>query len=216
MNWFIINIICSHSIVFPAFYILIRRRHIPSTFYPFALLLWLGLVNESISLIQILLHRGNMGNSNIYILLEYFLLLWQFHRWNTWKIVFTVGVGLSGLIAWILEHGHYYTLSTNTSIFRLAYSAVIVLLAMNQITKVITEESKKLFRNPTFIISFSLLLYYTFKTYYESFNVLHITLSEHFFYWHWIMLNFINLIANLLFAYAIIWIQKKKYYSLRH
>lgn len=216
MKGFIVNIICSQSIAIPAALILIRRRNITPVYYPFAILLWLGLINESISLTMILLHRGNMGNSNVYILLEYFLLLWQFQRWNSWKKDAVIVLGTIGLFVWILEHGYFYSFITNTSIFRLVYSSIIVLLAMHQLTKIVVSESKQLHRNPVFILSLSFLLYYTFKAYYESFNLMDTEISEHFFYWHWMILNIINLFTNLLYTYAIIWIKKKKSYSLQH
>ncbi len=216
MNGFIVNIICSHSIVIPAILILIRWRNVTPVYYPFAILLWLGLANESISLAMILLHQGNMGNSNLYILFEYFLLLWQFQRWNNWKKDSVMVLGAIGLFIWVLEHIYFYSLTTNTSIFRLVYSSIIVLLAMHQLTKVVVSEYKQLHRNPVFIISLSFLLYYTFKTYYESFNLLDTEISEHFFYWHWMILNVINLFTNILYTYAIIWIKKKKSYSLQH
>lgn len=189
--------------------LLFRRRFIPAIYHPFTILIWLGTANELVSLYMILHVNGNMFNSNIYVLLEYLLLLWQFKRWNSWRLVIPVLLFLIGVLVWIVDNIIVHSLTTNNSLFRMIYSAIIMLLSIKQISKIITGETHHLLKNTQFLICMAFILYYTFKAYFESFNLFDVGISDQFFYWLWLVLNILNLIVNIIYSYAILWIKKK-------
>jgi hypothetical protein len=215
MNLFIVNIISSHSIVLPALLLLVRWRHLAPPYYPFAVLLWLGTVNEFFSLAMILQDRHNMPNSNIYVLVEYLLLVWQFYKWNYWKRSLPIVLLLVGTITWIMDNILLHSLATKNSLFRMIYSAIIVRLSMIQVCKVITSETH-LHKNPQLFICLTFVFYYSFKTFFESINLFDAGISDQFFYWLWLALNIVNLITNLIYAYAVLWIKKKIPFALSY
>ncbi|TXJ24912.1 MAG: hypothetical protein E6Q24_15300 [Chitinophagaceae bacterium] len=207
MSLFIVNIISSHSIVLPAL-LLLRWRHMAPPYYPFAILLWLGTVNEFFSLAMILQGHHNMPNSNIYVLAEYLLLIGQFYKWNYWKLGLLIVLLLAGTITWIIDNILLHSLAANNSLFRMIYSAIIVVLSMIQVCKIITSGTY-LRKNPQLFICLAFVFYYSFKTFFESFNLFDAGISNQFFYWLWLALNIVNLITNLIYAYAVLWIKKK-------
>ena len=62
-----------------------RVRKSDPAFFPFLLLLTVGLVNEVISVILIRQGRQNVFNYNLYGLVEALLLAWQFLKWGLFK-----------------------------------------------------------------------------------------------------------------------------------
>src|SRR5690242_5473292 len=82
MSYMTFSIICSHSILIPAVLALFRMKKVLKDFYPFIILLWLGLLNETISLAFLYTRQGNAINSNIFTLVEFLLILYQFYRWD--------------------------------------------------------------------------------------------------------------------------------------
>lgn len=208
MSHFIFNIISSHSIVIPAMLLLFRWRSIPAFYHPFTFLIWLGSINEFISLYMILHCHSNMVNSNIYVLLEYSLLLWQFQYWNSWQWHKTAFLFFTGTTVWIADNIILHSLTMNNSLFRMIYSAFIVLLSMMQISKIIMRGTRHLVKNAQLLLCMAFLIYYTFKTYFESYNLFDVGISDHFFYWLWLILNIVNLFVNVIYSYAILWIRK--------
>jgi hypothetical protein len=213
---FLLNVISSHSITIPALLIIWRWARIPSLFYPFALLLWVGALNEFLSLIMILTKQHNMVNSNIYVLLEFIIILFLFKNWNGWRIRTVLIFSVAGLAAWITDNIVWHTLTDNNSLFRMLYSAVVVFLSMGVLSRVILEERNSLFKTPIFLISLTFIIFYSFKAYYESFNLFHIKIDTNFYYNLWLVLSVINLFANLLYTVAILCIQKKLPFTIRY
>ena len=83
MHGFLLNILLNHSIVIAALIGAFRFKTVIKNFQPFSLFIWLGLINETLSLILIYSKGSNTVNSNIYVLLECILILYQFYSWNS-------------------------------------------------------------------------------------------------------------------------------------
>src|SRR5258708_4876976 len=101
-----ITLILSFSIIIPVVISWIRFRQINPAYYPFIFCLWLGLLNEILSYILSKTIHSNAVNGNIYVLLESFLITWQFYTWklfNRFKSLYIVILCLlSGV--WIVEN----------------------------------------------------------------------------------------------------------------
>lgn len=214
MSSFVVNIISSLSIALPAVLISFRWRQIAPAYYSFAILLWIGALNELISLVMILNHYPNMFNSNIYVLLEYLLLIRLFMQWNHWYYLLPVVLIITGIIIWIIDNIWWHSITSDNSFFRMVYSAIIVLLSMLQCSMVVMHETRRLYKNAQFVICLTFVIYYTFKTFFESYNLLDEGISERFFYWLWLVLNIVNLFANLSYFYAILCIKKRTSFTL--
>ena len=80
--YFELNAVFSLSIVIGAVIGWMRFRKIDPAFLPFLLLLWLGFINEIISLSIMEAGFSNAINYNVFTLVEALLITWQFKKWK--------------------------------------------------------------------------------------------------------------------------------------
>lgn len=214
MDNYIIRVVFNHSIIIAGIIAMIRFKSIISDYYPFIFIIWLGLVNESLSLIMIYSARSNAINSNVFVLLEYGLILFQFYKWNdsnSKKYYLLAGLGL---LIWIADNFIINSIAQNNSLFRVFYSFVIVFFSIDQVNKMIIYEKGVLLKNAMFIICITFLFYYGCKAFVEAFNVFHSALSNMLLKNLWIILYFVNVIANVLYALAILCLPTKQKFTL--
>ena len=214
MHSFIFSIVLNHSIIIAAIIGMVRFRYIIRNFYPFLFIIWLGLINESLSLVMIFSTRNNAINSNVFVVLEYLLILFQFYKWNGGDSRKYYFLACLGLIVWIADNFIINTITQNNSLFRSIYSLIIVFFSINQVNKIMIYEKGILIKNAMFIICITFLFYYGCKTFVEAFNVFHLGLSNLFLWNLWIILYFVNVIANVLYALALLCIPTKQEFTL--
>ena len=214
MHNFAISIVLNLSVVFAAIIGMIRFKYIISDYYPFLIIIWLGLVNELLSLVIVYNIRSNAINSNVFVLLEYLLILLQFYKWDGSGTRNYYLIGCIGFLVWITDNFIINSITENNSLFRVFYSLTIVFFSINQLNKLIIYEKGNLVKNATFIICISFLFYYGCKAFVEAFNVVHLGLSYIFLWNLWIILYFVNVIANLIYAIAILCIPTKQEFTL--
>jgi hypothetical protein len=216
MHKYALSIFLNHSIILPAILSLIRYKAIKRNFYPFVYLIWIGSVNETVSLVLDYTIRNNALNSNVYVVAEFFIILYQFKKWNedeSGKKYFVLGC--IGLMIWIADNFVMNTISQNNSLFRASYSLIIVLLSVGQLSKIIVFGRGILLGNAMFIICLTFLFYFSAKAFVESLNAFHLGLSRTVLMNLWVMLYFVNFISNILYAIAVLCIpMKHKFISL--
>jgi hypothetical protein len=208
--------IFSFSIVAAALIGGIRFTRISPAYYPFLICIWAGLLNEIISYIIIHSGHSNAPNSNIYILAEALLLTWQFKRWGIFartKILFH-GLIIFFVSVWVLENFVVYKITYFSSYFRMVYSFALALMSINHINVLIHKERKQLLRNPEFLICMAFVIYYTYKVMVEAFWIYGLNNSDDFRKNVYLILAYINLFANLIYALAILWMPTKHRFSL--
>src|SRR5258708_35681512 len=159
---FFLAFLLSQSILLPIIIGLIRIRRLDRSYQPFFLLLLIGFVTEIIGFIVIQAYgKSNFVIVNIYILLEWTLIAWQFHVWGFLRqrkmlfyalLVFTT-------ICWIVENLVFRHITGIVPYFRFLYFFLIVLLSINKINFMITHENRNLFRNPKFLICIGFIIY---------------------------------------------------------
>lgn len=215
MNGYVLNILLNHSISIAAIVAMFRFKSIPENFNPFLFFIWVGFVNETLSLILILTINSNTVNSNIYVLIEYGLILLQFYKWNGYFNNRNYFLSIAGIFIWITDNLILHTIDDNNSIFRIYYSFVIVLFTLNQINKLIIHETRNVIKNPVFLICMAFLIYYSCKAFVEVFNAFHLGLSDEFNRNVFMILNFANLMSNLIYSIAIICIPANQEFTLR-
>jgi hypothetical protein len=208
MNYYLL-ILFNYSIIIAAIIAIIRFKAIMADYYPFVFFIWLGLFNEILSLVLIYNYQSNTTNSNIYILLEYLILLFQFYKWSdngSKRFYWFAGIGIA---VWISDNFIINTISDNNSIFRVFYSFIIIFFSIDKVNKLLVFENGNLLKNPVFIICVSFIFYYGFKAFVESFNMFHLGLDPTILKDLWIILYFVNGFANLLYAIAVLCIPTK-------
>ncbi|GAO42657.1 hypothetical protein [Flavihumibacter petaseus] len=217
MNTFIINEISSYSVVVPAITGLILCTRIQAEHYPFLFCLLAGVVNELYS--EVLSHSGtNMNyNTNLYVLLEGCLLLWQFQRWQLfrrWEKGFAILLG-SIVLAWALDWLYVGTLGRIFSYYRIYYSFIIVLVAITCLNRLLLSAHDRLLENPVFLLCIAFILYFMMKILVEAFWVYGLNNTAAFRKKVYVIHDLINIFTNIVFAYALVWMRKKQPYSLR-
>jgi hypothetical protein len=178
-------------------------------YYPFVFFIWLGFLNEILSLLMIYHYHSNTVNSNVYVLLEYMIILFQFYKWNENGIKRYYLLAAIGLSVWITDNFIINAISENNSIFRVFYSFIIIFFSIDKVNKLLVFEYSNLLKNPMFIICTSFIFYYGFKAFVESFNMVHLGLEPNILKNLWIILYFVNGTANLFFAIAVLCIPTK-------
>ncbi len=210
MNQFLINELMVFSILLPAVAAVIRYKVVLKDFRPFFWLLWLGVLNETISLFSVYTIRSNMVNSNIYVFVEYCLILLLYYRWSESGSRKFAVLGVLGLLVWVTDNIVIHRITANNSLFREFYSFVIVFLSIEVIFRILVYETSAVYRNAMFLVAVAFVFYFGFKAYVESFNVLHIGLSRETLIGLWKFLYFVNVVANLIFTTAVLCMPKKQ------
>ena len=210
MNPYLVNLIFTYSILLPAVTGFVRYKSVLKDFRPFLYLLWLGVLNETISVLFIYTIGSNTVNSNIYVFLEYALILFLYYRWSESRPGRYIVLGVAGFLVWFLDNIVIHGISENNSLFREFYSFVIVFLSVEVIFRVLVYEISEVYKNAMFLIAVAFVFYYGFKAYVESFNVLHIGISSETLKGLWKFLYFVNVVANLIFTTAVLCMPKKQ------
>lgn len=210
MSYYGWSILLNHSIVLAAIAGIVRVPYILKSYLPFLVFVWLALVNETVSLLLIEDHLSNDINSNIYVLCEYLILLYQFYKWggsNAKKYSF---FALLGIAVWITDNFILHTLTQNNSLFRSVYALILLLFSIDRMNSVIAFQNRKLLLNTVFLVSASFLLYYGCKLFVEIFHLYHVNFSSLFYTYVWLTLSAINCIANIVYAIAILCIPTRQ------
>jgi len=209
MQIYLLRIFFNYSIIIAAIIAIVRFKSIMADYYPFVFFIWLGLFNEILSLFLIYNYQSNAANSNLYVLLEYMILLLQFYKWNNKGIKKYYWLAAIGMAVWITDNFIINTLSQNNSIFRVFYSFVILFFSIDQLNKLLVFEYGNLLKHPIFIACITFVFYYGFNVFVESFNMVHLGLNPAILRNLWIILYFVNGTANLLYAIAVLCIPTK-------
>lgn len=209
MHNYWLRIVLNYLIIIPAIIAIFRFKSIMADYYPFIFFIWLGLFNELLSLALIYNNQSNAANSNIYVLLEYLILLFQFYKWNAKGIQKYYWLAVIGLAVWVADNCIINTLMHNNSLFRVFYCFVLLFFSIDKVNNLLIFEYGNLLKHAVFIICLTFIFYYGFKAFVESFNMVHLGLNPVILKDLWIILYFVNGTANLLYAIAVLCIPKK-------
>lgn len=218
INYYLI-LVCSYSIVIAVIIGLIRLRNITPAYQPFIFITVASLINELTSDLLILYYKSNAISVNILNIIELLLWLWQFYRWSgfsrTPKWAFP---GLLGgvIVFWIVENIVLMKLVVFNSVFSLLSSFILLFLAIDQVNRLIVEERGNLLRNSKFLICSGLLIFHAYKIMVESFYVTKLNESNEFLSKIFIILVFVNLFVNLLYALATLWIPTRQRFTMQY
>ena len=209
-------VIFSFSIAIGAIIGWIRFQKINPAYYPFLYFIWIGFLNEIIS--YIITHKGYSSaiNNNIYVLAESLLIAWQFKNWGLFqrpKYLF-IAILFSFAFFWIIEGFFVEGIKYAIPYFRIVYSFVIVLISINMLNKQLVRERKNILKNSIFLICIAFVIYFTYKVIIWSFWVYGLSLSKQFMKNLSAIISYINLLTNLTYTLAVLWMPTKHRFSL--
>jgi hypothetical protein len=218
MSFYYVAVILGFSIVIPAAIGLIRFSKIDTAYQPFIIYCVLDVLNHTLSTWLIEVFHSNTINSNIFVLIEAMLYLFVFRRWGTFKkrnsVFYSTLIILC--LVWIVDNLIWHQLNTVNSLFRIVYSFILVFLSIEQMNVLISTAKKNLLYNACFMICSGIVIYYSYKATIEVFFLIQLKGSVSFYVNIFKILVFVNLFANLLFAWSILWIPKKPRFILQH
>ena len=209
-------VILAYSIYISGILGLIRFKHIRDVYKPFIYLIWVGCCNETLTYFI-----GKMGyytyvNGAIYELLESLLLLWFFKRLGVFKRKYFLQLLIILFVSlWVAETFFAHRFGTSfTYYYNAVYFFFIVILSIQAINDLLFTE-KELLKNPTFLICVGLIIFFTYGIIVRMFWLFGLNISNDFVKSVHTILIVINLLANLIYALAVLWMRKRQAFTLR-
>ena len=209
----ILSIVSTYSILIAAVLGVIRFRIIQTSYYPLVYVCWIALIAEIVaSVVQ--KNSGTLWPSNVYVLFEGLLFVWQFRKWGSFHrrewMFYLIQVAITTL--WIVDNFYNHTIHELSSIYRISFSVLLVILAIDHINKLIVHERKSFITNAKFLLCIGVIFFFSYKFTLETFYLYALEKSQNFEFVISIfaLQKYVNLFANLLYAYIILWIPRKK------
>jgi hypothetical protein len=170
----------SQVLLLPFILALIRWYKAEKTYYPFFCLLTLGVLCEEVSRWTIHTFHSNAAVVNIYGLIEFPLILFQFYCWNLRRSSgrWLLWMGLAGALVWIISNlglaggilpsMRYHLDDFDLPLYRILYPFVLVMLSVNEINLMITHENSSLYKNARFVICLAFIVFFLYQILYEG------------------------------------------------
>jgi hypothetical protein len=198
------------TIFIPGVISVVRFNRINKVYYPFLYCIWVGCVNELLSVIRASHGRYTTVNNNVYVLIEALLLTWLFDRLGIFKrkAAFFIMIGIL-IASWILENFVFGRITANSTYFRILYSFALVLMSITVLNDLVTSDKKNLLRNATFLLCCTFIAYFTYKVLTQAFLVYGLYQSRTFTLSVYAIMKYINLGANLVYGLAVLWMPRK-------
>jgi hypothetical protein len=205
------------SILIGGLIAIFRFQKIRKEFYPFIYLVWTACLNEIVSFVLIRTGHYNIISNNVYSLIEGLLLLWFFKTMKLFqrhKMFFPILV-LVFVVAWVSDNFIFHRFGTTfNSYYNIICSFILVLSAITAVNNIIMKE-REILMNPFFLICVAIVIFFTYMILVEAFWLYGLTASQTFSSKVFDILSWINLLCNLIYALAILWMQKKQPFTLQ-
>src|SRR5450432_1270302 len=207
--------ILSLSIASTAIIGLARFGKMDISYHPFVYYACLATLIEVVD--YILVEKGMYDAfcllTNIYSFAEFFLLSLLFHNWGLFKRkkkVFATIISFFFLLWFVTLFTRGYTKMNYT--FFIIMSFIIIFFSISSFNRMIVDDRKNIFTNAKFWICIGIVIFYTYfilvNTARLSFFNTHLT--KHFTDSLFSIRIYSNLLVNLLYAIAVIWVPRKK------
>ena len=209
-----VSFILSLSVVFSVIIGIVRWKVIDSSYYPFICNLIVGLLVEIINASHPY-SVVTVKTLNIFSFIDFFLFAWLFHNWGLFnhnKKRFLMIVCAFG-IAWLFITFFLNKFSNINNLFLLIYSAALIFLSVTTFNKIVVQQRINIFTNARFWICIGIIIFYSFfiltrATDLSTGVLTHVSKS---FKLNLQLINsYSNVLVNLLYAVAVIWIPRKK------
>lgn len=213
MNYQLV-VIFSSSILIGTLIGWLRFKKIEPAYLPFILCLTVASLNEIYSFVITQQGYSTAYNNNVYILCEAMLLTWQFKNWGLFrssKVTYYLLMVMIPL-AWVSENIFMNKFSGIGFYFRIGYSLLIVLMSIHINTDLLVSSRRNLLTNPVLLICSAFIIYFIYKILFETFWLYGVNAGRQFRINVYVVLTWINLFTNLIYAAALLWIPRKPLY----
>jgi hypothetical protein len=196
---------------------LVRYRRLGRMHRPFLLMLACAVVNQLVSYIVLKTMHNNSVPNNIYGLLEWILIAWQFHVWGLLrnnKRVFYLLVVLVSLI-WVVEDIVLGGITDWPPYFQVFYSFVIVLMSVGKINFMITHDNRNLGGNPIFLICIGFIILFIYEIVLEWAYQMSLQGATETTNRIIIGYSYVDVLVNIIFAIALLRIPRPQKFTLK-
>jgi hypothetical protein len=213
-----VRFILSLSIGFAVIIGIVRFRRIDSSYYPFIYNIVVVLLVEILN--RILTVSGHPDAFilllNIYSYIDFFLFLWLFHNWGLFNRKKSTFISIAGafFIVWLLNNVLTGFIKHNLYFFIL-YSFALIFFSVNTFNKAVVHERSSIYKNPKFWICLGIIIFYSFfiVTVSTGISLILHSVSKEFRRSLQSIIIYSNLLVNILYAVAVIWIPRKKNFT---
>lgn len=216
MNYYL-NYLITLTIIIPAVVGLIRLNKINRIYWPLVLLLWTGVANEITSYFTGKYLGTNAVNSNIYCILESYIIIYLFYRLGLFERdkIFPACLAAAFTGIWVWENFIFQSFSEFNSYFTICSSFCTVIMAILMLNKLLSREKKNLWTNPLFIICIGFIMFYSYSGVLEvfwqySFRIKKVVGNN-----IYKLLNYVNFLNNILYTYAILCMRRKLRFTMQ-
>lgn len=208
-------VILSLSILVAGIIGIVRFAKIDNKHKPFIYLIWIGCINEGLSIYLAFNGHHTIVNGVIYDLCESLFLLWFFKNLGVFKSRRYLFYFLGSLfvVIWIVETFLKNRFGTSfTYYFNVAYYFVVVLLSIRVINNLLFTE-KELLKNSTFLICVGLIIFFTYGIISRMFWLYGLKNSTAFVMNVQSIYMLINVLSNLIYALAVMYMRKRQAFT---
>jgi hypothetical protein len=196
---------------------IVRFRRIDSSYYPF-------IYNVIVALVVEILNRRLTVTGhpvafilvlNIFSYIDFFLFLWLFHNWGLFNRKKSTFITIAGVffIIWLLESILVTGFVKHNLYFFMLYAFALIFFSVNTFNKAVVHERSSIFKNPKFWICLGIIIFYSFFVVWSSTGFSFHKTSNEFRRGLQAINVYSNLLVNLLYAVAVIWIPRKKNFT---
>jgi hypothetical protein len=214
-----IQFILSLSIALAVIVGVVKFRRIDRSYYPFFYLACISLLVEIVSyvLIEKEMYDTKAVMINIFCFVEFFFYTWLFHLWGLFNFnrkVF-ITINLLAFAIWLVFSFYPASFTEPNMYFRVIYATVLLFFAVTTFNKVVIQDRAPLFKNPKFWILLGVIIFFSFyllsRT--ASLSLFGIDTSRQLRRGLQKVIDYSNLIVNLLFAIGALCIPRKKNFT---
>jgi hypothetical protein len=202
---------------------LVRWPRIAPSYRPMIYWLWMGLCSEIVSFLcirKIITESGsNAVASNIFILLDFLLLTWQFYNWGSFdnrKRLLKVLLVLLPAV-WISDMFVTGSINDFSPAFRIGYALLCIYLGVQHINQRIVNDRKDIFKNARFYFCAGIIIIYSYTVLRECGYMMYAVASKDIIQKVDPLVrkiidlySYINFIVNLIYAIGVIWVPRKR------
>jgi hypothetical protein len=218
-----VDFILSLSIGIAAILGLIRFSKIDKSYYPFIFSTWASLLVEITARLLLMDNKNNtlILFFNIYYLVDFYLFFLLFYNWRLFGHGKKNALLIAGFVlaAWIATTFFINGIQTPNFYFPVLYSFVLVFFSVTAINKFIVNERGNIFMNARFWICLGLIIFYTFFIVTNTSNLSLFSASagsnvSSYFRRSLHAINvYSNLLVNIMYAIAVLWVPRKKNFT---
>ena len=192
-----------------------KVRHVRTDYVPFVISLWFNLFGCIASELAIRYLGSNAVSANCYFIIFCLLILWQFKRWRLFddrpSDFYVLIAGF--VVVWVIDNFIVGSLFVFNPYARIINSMVIVLLSIHLLSSQLTVRQEPFWKSSKQVILVAYILLLTVKIITEIFWQFGSQLGGGFMNNVSFLYQYINFAANLLYAYAMLWIPVTTRYS---